>query len=288
MSEKHGLGRGLDALFGDESEAFDLNKFVSEGENQGGIEKLDISQIMPCPYQPRKSFEEESLKDLTQSIKEKGILQPILVRPKGGAFEIVAGERRYRAAMEAGLDEVPVIKKSLSDAEAFEIALIENIMREDLSPIEEAKGFEKLIKEYHLTHEDISKSVGKSRSYISNTMRLLDLPLKVQHMVSDKKISTGHARTLIGLQNAEELADKIVLKELSVRQTEDLISRIKEGKKPKSRVITSEKQNELGIELGRVLGVKAEIYFAQNGRGRIVLKFNNFDELENLLNRLEK
>ena len=288
MSEKHGLGRGLDALFGDESEAFDINKFVSEGENQGGIEKLDISQIMPCPYQPRKSFEEESLKDLTQSIKEKGILQPILVRPKGGAFEIVAGERRYRAAMEAGLDEVPVIKKSLSDAEAFEIALIENIMREDLSPIEEAKGFEKLIKEYHLTHEDISKSIGKSRSYISNTMRLLDLPLKVQHMVSDKKISTGHARTLIGLQNAEELADKIVLKELSVRQTEDLISRIKEGKKPKSRVITSEKQNELGIELGRVLGVKTEIYFAQNGRGRIVLKFNNFDELENLLNRLEK
>ncbi len=288
MSEKHGLGRGLDALFGDESEAFDLNKFVSEGENQGGIEKLDISQIMPCPYQPRKSFEEESLKDLTQSIKEKGILQPILVRPKGGAFEIVAGERRYRAAMEAGLDEVPVIKKSLSDAEAFEIALIENIMREDLSPIEEAKGFEKLIKEYHLTHEDISKSVGKSRSYISNTMRLLDLPLKVQHMVSDKKISTGHARALIGLQNAEELADKIVLKELSVRQTEDLISHIKEGKKPKSRVITNEKQNELGIELGRVLGVKTEIYFAQNGRGRIVLKFKNYDELENLLNRLEK
>ncbi len=288
MSEKHGLGRGLDALFGDESEAFDINKFVSEGENQGGIEKLDISQIMPCPYQPRKSFEEESLKDLTQSIKEKGILQPILVRPKGGAFEIVAGERRYRAAIEAGLDEVPVIKKSLSDAEAFEIALIENIMREDLSPIEEAKGFEKLIKEYHLTHEDISKSVGKSRSYISNTMRLLDLPLKVQHMVSDKKISTGHARALIGLQNAEELADKIVLKELSVRQTEDLISHIKEGKKPKSRVITNEKQNELGIELGRVLGVKTEIYFAQNGRGRIVLKFKNYDELENLLNRLEK
>lgn len=289
MSEqKHGLGRGLDALFGDENEAFDLNKFVQSAEKEGDVESLDIQKIVPCAYQPRQTFDEESLKELAESIRQKGILQPILVRQKSDAhFEIVAGERRYRAAIEAGLDKIPVIKKDLSDAEAFEIALIENMMRENLNPIEEAKGFEKLVNEYHITHDNLAKSIGKSRSYITNTLRLLMLPLSVQNMVSDKKISTGHARALVGLQNAEDMAQKIVSKDLSVRQTEDLICRSKERKKGKYRPVKNPNEKELELQLGHVLGVETEIHFSDAGKGKIVLKFNNFDELENLLNKLE-
>ena len=289
MSEqKHGLGRGLDALFGDENEAFDLNQIVSDVEGKKNIEYENISLLKPRSDQPRENFDEESLKDLTESIKQKGVLQPILVRPKSGFWEIVAGERRYRAACKAGLESVPVVKKELSDAEAFEIALIENMLRENLSPIEEAKGFERLINEYHYTHEELAKSVGKSRSYITNAVRLLDLPLYVQSMVNDKKISAGHARVLIGLPNAQDWAEKIISKDLSVRQTEDLISRAKERKKPKSRMVKNGKEQELELQLGRILGVETEIYFGDHGKGRIVLKFNNFGELEHVLNILER
>ena len=285
--KKHGLGRGLDALFGEEPQALDLNKLVSDTVG-GGIETVDIQNIIPCPYQPRKTFDEESLNDLTQSVKEKGILQPLLVRKKGNKFEIIAGERRFRAAQKAGLKEVPVIQKDLSDAEAFEVSLIENIIRQNLNPIEEASGFEKLIKEYHYTHDTLSKSVGKSRSYISNAMRLLALPASVQQLLGDGKLSVGHARTLVGLQNAEDLAQKIISKDLSVRQTEDLILKIKEGKKPKKEKIKPENIAEIERDLVQKLGVKAEVSFNPKGKGKIVLKYNNFNELENLLNKLEK
>ncbi|MBR2299974.1 MAG: ParB/RepB/Spo0J family partition protein [Alphaproteobacteria bacterium] len=231
--KKHGLGRGLDALFGEEPETLDFNKLMGDVATPSGIETADIQTLVPCPYQPRKNFDEESLNDLVLSVKEKGILQPLLVRKKNGKFEIIAGERRFRAAQQAGLKEVPIIEKNLSDAEAFEVSLIENIIRQNLNPIEEAEGFEKLIKEYHYTHDTLSKSIGKSRSYISNALRLLGLPNTVQKMLGEGKLSTGHARTLVGLQNAEDLAQKIISKDLSVRQTEDLILRIKEGKKPK-------------------------------------------------------
>jgi len=261
VAKEHGLGKGLDALFGEEAEEFDLKRLVDETVQQGSIETLKITKIIPCAYQPRQKFEEDSLQNLTNSIREKGVLQPILVRPKGDLFEIVAGERRYRAAIEAGLNEVPVIKKDLNDAEAFEVALIENIMRENLNPIEEAKGFEKLIEEYHYTHDNLSKSIGKSRSYITNSMRLLELPLSVQNFVSDKKLSAGHARTLVGLQNAEDLAQKIIEKDMSVRQTEDLISKIKEGKKAKRNRIKDKNIARIEKELSQSLHVKAEISF---------------------------
>ena len=288
VAKEHGLGKGLDALFGEEAEEFDLKRLVDETVQQGSIETLKITKIIPCAYQPRQKFEEDSLQNLTNSIREKGVLQPILVRPKGDLFEIVAGERRYRAAIEAGLNEVPVIKKDLNDAEAFEVALIENIMRENLNPIEEAKGFEKLIEEYHYTHDNLSKSIGKSRSYITNSMRLLELPLSVQNFVSDKKLSAGHARTLVGLQNAEDLAQKIIEKDMSVRQTEDLISKIKEGKKAKRNRIKDKNIARIEKELSQSLHVKAEISFDKEGKGKIVLRYNNFNELENLLNKLEK
>ena len=287
---KHGLGRGLDALFGDDSQEFDLVKFVEDtpDSNSKGVEYMSVESIMPCEYQPRKTFDDESLKDLTESIRQKGVLQPILVRKKGGAYEIIAGERRFRAAIDAGLNTVPVIRKDLSDAEAFEVALIENMMRENLSPIEEAKGFQKLTQEYQYTHEKLSQSVGKSRSYITNAIRLLDLPMDVQTLVNDKKISAGHARALIGCENAEELAQKVIEKDLSVRQTEDLISRLKNGKKDKTPILKDDDVVRLEQELEVRLNVKTEVSFNQKGKGKIVLKYNNFKELEDLLNKLEK
>ncbi|MBO7097010.1 MAG: ParB/RepB/Spo0J family partition protein [Alphaproteobacteria bacterium] len=287
---KHGLGRGLDALFGDDSQEFDLVKFVEDTPDlhSKGVEYMSVESIMPCEYQPRKTFDDESLKDLTESVRQKGVLQPILVRKKGGAYEIIAGERRFRAAIDAGLNTVPVIKKDLSDAEAFEVALIENMMRENLSPIEEAKGFQKLAQEYQYTHEKLSQSVGKSRSYITNAIRLLDLPMDVQMLVNDKKISAGHARALIGCDNAEELAQKIIEKDLSVRQTEDLISRLKNGKKDKTPILKDDDVVRLEQELEVRLNVKTEVSFNQKGKGKIVLKYNNFKELEDLLNKLEK
>ncbi|MBO4294836.1 MAG: ParB/RepB/Spo0J family partition protein [Alphaproteobacteria bacterium] len=287
---KHGLGRGLDALFGDDSQEFDLVKFVEDtpDSNSKGVEYMSVESIMPCEYQPRKTFNDESLKDLTESIRQKGVLQPILVRKKGGAYEIIAGERRFRAAIDAGLNTVPVIRKDLSDAEAFEVALIENMMRENLSPIEEAKGFQKLTQEYQYTHEKLSQSVGKSRSYITNAIRLLDLPMDVQTLVNDKKISAGHARALIGCENAEELAQKVIEKDLSVRQTEDLISRLKNGKKDKTPILKDDDVVRLEQELEVRLNVKTEVSFNQKGKGKIVLKYNNFKELEDLLNKLEK
>ena len=286
--QEHGLGRGLDALFGDDEKDFDLVKFVDDTSEHGGVEYISVEKIVPCAYQPRKSFDDESLKELTQSIKEKGVLQPILVRKKDGMYEIVAGERRFRAAIDAGLESVPVIEKDLSDAEAFEVALIENMMRENLSPIEEAKGFQKLIQEYQYTHENLSKSVGKSRSYITNMTRLLNLPLEVQTLINDKKISAGHARALIGLDNAEEIAQKIITKDLSVRQTEDLISRLKSGKKEKIPPVQSGDVLRIEKELEERLAVKTKVSFNKKGKGKIVLQYNNFKELEDLLNKLEK
>lgn len=286
--QKHGLGRGLDALFGDDEKEFDLVKFVDEVGEQSGIEYMDVSKIVPCPYQPRKTFDDETLKELTESIKKKGVLQPILVRPSEQNFEIIAGERRFRAALDAGLEKVPVIRKDLSDAEAFEVALIENLMRENLSPIEEAKGFKKLTEEYKYTHEDLSKSVGKSRSYITNMMRLLALPLEVQTLINDKKISAGHARALIGLENAEEIAQKIITKDLSVRQTEDLISRLKSGKKEKTPPVQNSDILRIEEELKSKLAVETQVSFNKKGKGKIVLKYNNFKELEDLLNKLER
>ncbi len=286
--KKHGLGRGLDALFGEEPQELDFNKLVSDGSASGGIEMIDIEKIKPCPYQPRKNFDKESLNDLIQSVKEKGILQPLLVRKKDKQFEIVAGERRYRAALSAGLKQVPVIVKDLSDAEAFEVSLIENIIRQNLNPIEEAAGFEKLVKEYHYTHDTLSKSIGKSRSYITNSLRLLNLPDLVKSLIGEGKLSAGHARTLVGVQDAENLAQKIISKDLSVRQTEDLIFKLKEGKKPKKTKFKPADLKEIEDSLSARYAVKTEVSYNTKGKGKIVLKYNSFAELEDLLNKLER
>ena len=202
-NKKKSLGRGLEALLGED---------ILNDESAGikASDKVNIADISIGEWQPRKDFNEEAIKSLAASIKEKGILQPLIVRPKNGKYELIAGERRLRASKEAGLTEVPVIVKDMSDSEVLEIALVENLLRENLSAIEEANAYQTLMDNFSHTQEKVAAMVGKSRSYIANTVRLLSLPAEVQNLVSEGKLSAGHARSLIGLDNAVDLADKII------------------------------------------------------------------------------
>lgn len=287
---KHGLGRGLEALFGDEDLSFDLNSFNSE--NQSGIKTVSITNLRAGKYQPRQNFDQEAIDALTESVKEKGILQPILVRKKGGIYEIIAGERRYRAAQKAGLKEVPVIEKDLSDREVLEVALVENIVRQDLTPIEEAKGLEQLLNQFSYTQDKISKIIGKSRSYVANSLRLLSLPEDVKKYINEGKLSAGHARTLVGLENASALADQIIKQGLSVRQTEELIANLKNTKPEKSKKIAPKIKDKdleaLEKSLSEKIGLKVQINTGKNGKGKVILTYNELSELENIIDKLEQ
>lgn len=289
-ANKHGLGRGLGALLGDMDLDLDLNS-----SDKGAIKSVKLNQIVAGRYQPRQQFDEEAINALAKSVKEKGILQPILVRKQNDKYEIIAGERRYRAAIQAGLIEVPVIEKAMADNEALEIALIENIVRQDLTPLEEAKGFEQLMQEFAYTQEKLSEVVGKSRSYIANTLRLLNLPDGVKSLLNQGKLTAGHARCLIGLQDAEELASKIVAEGLNVRQVEAMVSENKNSspeakKRPLNQNSSKIKDSELAAienELSSKLGAKVQINNTKNGKGKIVISYNNLSELEDLLEKFE-
>lgn len=289
-ANKHGLGRGLGALLGDMDLDLDLNS-----SDKGAIKSVKLNQIVAGRYQPRQQFDEEAINALAKSVKEKGILQPILVRKQNDKYEIIAGERRYRAALQAGLTEVPVIEKAMADNEALEIALIENIVRQDLTPLEEAKGFEQLMREFAYTQEKLSEVVGKSRSYIANTLRLLNLPDGVKSLLNQGKLTAGHARCLIGLQDAEELASKIVAEGLNVRQVEAMVSENKNSspeakKRPLNQNSSKIKDSELAAienELSSKLGAKVQINNTKNGKGKIVISYNNLSELEDLLEKFE-
>lgn len=289
-ANKHGLGRGLGALLGDMDLDLDLNS-----SDKGAIKSVKLNQIVAGRYQPRQQFDEEAINALAKSVKEKGILQPILVRKQNDKYEIIAGERRYRAALQAGLTEVPVIEKAMADNEALEIALIENIVRQDLTPLEEAKGFEQLMQEFAYTQEKLSEIVGKSRSYIANTLRLLNLPDGVKSLLNQGKLTAGHARCLIGLQDAEELASKIVAEGLNVRQVEAMVSENKNSspeakKRPLNQNSSKIKDSELAAienELSSKLGAKVQINNTKNGKGKIVISYNNLSELEDLLEKFE-
>ena len=289
-ANKHGLGRGLGALLGDMDLDLDLNS-----SDKGAIKSVKLNQIVAGRYQPRQQFDEGAINALAKSVKEKGILQPILVRKQNDKYEIIAGERRYRAALQAGLTEVPVIEKSMADNEALEIALIENIVRQDLTPLEEAKGFEQLMQEFAYTQEKLSEVVGKSRSYIANTLRLLNLPDGVKSLLNQGKLTAGHARCLIGLQDAEELASKIVAEGLNVRQVEAMVSENKNSspeakKRPLNQNSSKIKDSELAAienELSSKLGAKVQINNTKNGKGKIVISYNNLSELEDLLEKFE-
>lgn len=290
---KHGLGRGLEALFGNDD--FDFNNEmngVQAETSKEGVKTVTVNLLIAGKYQPRRTFNPEAIEALTESIREKGVLQPILVRRSGEKYEIIAGECRFRAAQAAGLSEIPVIEKELADNEVLEVALIENVVRQDLTPIEEAAGFDRLMKEFSYTQEQLSKVAHKSRSYIANSLRLLNLPQEVQELVNAGKLSAGHARTLVGLENAAALAEQIVRQGLSVRQTEDLIGHLKnqQTEKPQHKDKT-EKDRELQTiekELSEKFGLKVQINAGKNGKGKIIFAYNDISELESIIDKLEQ
>ena len=244
MVKKRGLGKGLDALF-QSYDSFESDDLGTEDSLNESVLEISIYDIDPNPDQPRRNFDQESIQDLSKSIKEHGVVQPIIVKPsQNNRYTIVAGERRWRAARAAGLDKIPVIIRDFNDKEMLEIALIENLQREDLNPIEEAEGINSLIESYGLTQEQVAQRLGKSRPSIANSLRLLKLPKHVKNLLEEGKISTGHARALLALNSHTkmiELADLIVDKSLSVRETENIVKKIKEEKQKKNKSKTLEK-----------------------------------------------
>lgn len=298
-NKKFGLGRGLEALLGDEEinlnlddETTDVSSFVENTVFKSEKNEINISDIVPCSFQPRTEFDRDALESLAQSIKEKGVLQPLLVRKKNDKYEIIAGERRWRAAQLAGLEKVPAIVKDLSDSETLEIALIENLQRENLSAIEEAEGLNRLMSEYEYTQEVIGKVIGKSRSYIANTLRLLGLPEEIKQLVKENKLSAGHARALIGCENAIELANKIVKEGLSVREAETLAANAK-GFSVKNIATKEPKPVDRDLEkimadLEEKLKLKVKINAGKKGKGSITLHYNTPAELSSLLDILEQ
>ena len=280
-NRKKGLGRGLSALFGDE-------KPIEKQANSSTLNNVSISDLSRNPYQPRQNFSESKLNELASSIKKNGIIQPIAVRPKkseNGKFEIVAGERRWLAAQKAGLHEIPVTVLDLSDVESLEVAIVENIQRDDLNPIEEAKGYKRLNEEFNYDHESISKLMSKSRSHVSNTLRLLTLPSDVVSMLEEGTLTSGQARPLIGLSNASTIAEEIVSKNYSARKVEYLTRNKKGTTKGKSVDANILKIQE---KIERALGLKVNISNKKNNSGKVTIQYKDLDQFELISDLLTK
>lgn len=297
MALKRGLGKGLDSLIPTnvmmESEVkhATVSTASSPEEEKDGTLMVKLSKVEPNREQPRKNFDEDSLQELAESLKQFGMLQPILVQNRGDYYEIIAGERRWRAAKIAGLKEVPVIVRELTDQEIVEISLIENIQREDLNPIEEAQAYKRLLTEFHLKQDEVAERVSKSRTAVTNSMRLLKLCDEVQKMVVDDMISTGHARALISIEDPEEqylIAQKIFDEKLSVREVEKLVKDLhKPPKPPKEENKTLQAiYQEISERLKRSLSTKVSVSAKQNGAGKIEIEFYNHEDLERLLERI--
>lgn len=287
-TKRKSLGRGLSALLGED---------VAARGGSEGVRKLPVSSLRPGIYQPRLTIDQTAIDELAASIRELGVLQPLLVREHPshpGEFEIIAGERRWRAAQQAQLHEVPVLLKVISNQEALEIALVENLQRRDLSPLEEAKGFKRLMDEFDHTQEVLAQAVGKSRSHVANILRLLNLPEAVQELVENGVLSAGHARALLTSDNAEALAKEVVTKGLNVRQTEALVSAAAKPTGDGSGATKSVAPRDKGIDadtmalqrdLSGLLGLNVEIK-AKAGKGSLVIHYKNLDQLDGLLARL--
>ncbi len=279
--KKKGLGRGLSALFGDEKPK-DKIKETSQNNN------VSIGDLSRNPYQPRQIFHEEKLEELANSIKKNGLIQPIAVRPsksEKGKYEIIAGERRWLAAQKAGLHEIPVTILDLSDVESLEVAIVENIQRDDLNPIEEARGYQRLHEEFKYDHESISKLMSKSRSHISNTLRLLTLPPDVISMLEEGTLSAGQTRPLIGISNASAIAEEIVSKNYSARKVEYL-TRHKKGNIKEKLVDTNILKAQERIE--KHLGLKVSILNKKNNSGKISIEYKDLDQFELISDLLTK
>ena len=294
--KKKGLGKGLDSLIPDNKsmKSVTSEKTVESKEDaaaKSGVQVMKINEVEPNRDQPRKNFDEDALLELSDSIKQFGVLQPLLVRKRKDYYEIIAGERRWRAAKLAGVKEVPVIEKEYTDQEILEIGLIENIQRENLNPIEEAIAYKRLLEEFNLKQDEVAERVSKSRTAVTNSMRLLKLSDKVQQMIIDDMISTGHARALLAIDDPElqyTLANKIFDEKLSVRETEKLVKEIKNPKKPKEKkpVANSFIYQDLEEKMKSVFGTKVSIASKGKGKGKIEIEYYSDDELEHLFDMM--
>ena len=276
FKNKKGLGRGLSSLIGDSNVKITNNK-------------ISISSIIPNKYQPRKNFDKNNLEELTASIRERGIIQPIIVRASednNDKYELIAGERRWQAAQNAGLHEVPAVILNVDNLKSLEFAIVENVQRKDLNPIEEAEGYQRLINEFNYDQDKVAKFIGKSRAHISNCIRLLSLPAKViEHIINDK-ISPGHAKILVGLDNSELLAEKIMKKKLSVRQAEALARLVKSNKSS----IKSKDPNSIDIEnqLSSKIGMKVFLNNKKNNTGTLIFDYKGVDQLDRLISIIKE
>ncbi len=281
--KRRGLGRGLASLLGEEKEDYASLDRVRQGK------AVPVELIQPGRQQPRHRFDETAIEALAQSVREKGILQPILVRriEDSERYEIVAGERRWRAAQIAGLHEVPVLIRDLTDSDALEIALIENVQRQDLTPLEEAEGYQRLMDEFSHTQEALGKVVGKSRSHIANALRLLGLPQKIKAMLEAGELSAGHGRALLGATNAETLAKEVARKELNVRQTEALVRRQQKKEKPPAAPAMKDADTlALERDLSTLLGLRVAIRFHRGKGGELIVHYQTLEQLDDVLRRL--
>ena len=272
FKNKKGLGRGLSSLIGD-------------NEIKATNNKVSISSIIPNRFQPRKNFEKQSLEDLTNSIRERGIIQPLVVRKSDESdnkFELIAGERRWQAAQSAGLHEVPVIILNIDNLKSLEFAIVENVQRKDLNPIEEAEGYKRLIDEFNYDQEKVAKFIGKSRAHISNCLRLLTLPKKIIQNIVEDKITQGHAKILVGLENAELLVDKIIKKKLSVRQTEAL-ARLTKNKPLKIKSSKDANIIEMENQISSKIGMKVNINNKRNNSGTLIFEYKDIDQLDRIV-----
>ena len=268
---KKGLGRGLSSLIGETK--------IEPQKN-----KLGISEIVPNKYQPRKNFDEEILNDLINSIRERGIIQPIIVRKSEdqiSKYEIIAGERRWLAAQKAGLHEVPVVITDADDLKSLEFAIVENVQRHDLNPLEEAQGYQRLINDFSYDQEKVSKFIGKSRSHVTNCLRILSLPTEVLKFVENKKLSAGHAKILVGLENPIFVANKIIEKKLSVRQAESLV-KIFKIKKNKIHKLKDPNIKNMELSITDKIGINVSIKNKKNNKGFIIFQYNDLDQLNKI------
>lgn len=290
--KKKGLGKGLDSLIPDNKNVKTVasektTEVKKDDQLKSGVQMLKINMVEPNRDQPRKSFEEDALLELADSIKQFGILQPLIVRKRKDYYEIIAGERRWRAAKIAGIKEVPVIIKEYTDQEIVEIGLIENIQRENLNPIEEAMAYKRLLEEFNLKQDEVAERVSKSRTAVTNSMRLLKLDSKVQQMIIDDMITTGHARALLAIDDPElqyTLASQIFDEKLSVRETEKLVKEIKNPKKPKEKKVVENSfiYRDLENKMKDIFGTKVSISSKGKGKGKIEIEYYSDDELEQM------
>jgi ParB family chromosome partitioning protein len=293
-AKKRGLGRGLDALLGGASktEETDSAEQVQQDDN---LTSLPVDLIERGRYQPRRDFNPDSLQELADSIAAQGVVQPIVVRPVAdGRYEIIAGERRWRASQQAGLDQIPVVIRDVTDQQAMAMGLIENIQRDDLNPLEEAGALDRLLNEFELTHQQIAKAVGKSRTTVTNLLRLLDLNADVKRFIEERRLEMGHARALLGLkdQAQSDAARQVVAQGLSVRETEKLVRRLQgEDDSGKKRTQTEPKADpnvvRLENDLTEKLGARVKLQQASGGKGKLVINYNSLDELEGILEHIK-